>query len=54
MPPKQACTSSDVTPPSLRVQGNQILSGLSLSEYKSTLKMIEGAILATDLALYMK
>ncbi|KAI1888263.1 hypothetical protein AGOR_G00183220 [Albula goreensis] len=34
--------------------GNQILSGLSLEEYKSTLKMIEKAILATDLALYMK
>ncbi|KAM4611446.1 cGMP-specific 3',5'-cyclic phosphodiesterase [Polymixia lowei] len=34
--------------------GNQILSSLSLDEYKATLKMIEGAILATDLALYMK
>ncbi|MED6267990.1 cGMP-specific 3',5'-cyclic phosphodiesterase, partial [Characodon lateralis] len=34
--------------------GNQILSGLSLVEYKTTLKMIEKAILATDLALYMK
>ncbi|XP_044197073.1 cGMP-specific 3',5'-cyclic phosphodiesterase isoform X3 [Thunnus albacares] len=34
--------------------GNQILSGLSLDEYKATLKMIERAILATDLALYMK
>ncbi|XP_032438569.1 cGMP-specific 3',5'-cyclic phosphodiesterase isoform X3 [Xiphophorus hellerii] len=37
-----------------RLQGNQILSGLSLAEYKTTLKMIEQAILATDLALYMK
>ncbi|KAG7221525.1 hypothetical protein INR49_017181 [Caranx melampygus] len=37
-----------------RLQGNQILSGLSLDEYKTTLKMIERAILATDLALYMK
>lgn len=35
-------------------QGNQILSNLSLDEYKATLKMIERAILATDLALYMK
>uniref|UniRef100_A0A672M8C6 Phosphodiesterase n=1 Tax=Sinocyclocheilus grahami TaxID=75366 RepID=A0A672M8C6_SINGR len=34
--------------------GNQILSGLSLDEYKATLKMIEKSILATDLALYMK
>ncbi|XP_038133702.1 cGMP-specific 3',5'-cyclic phosphodiesterase isoform X2 [Cyprinodon tularosa] len=34
--------------------GNQILSALSLAEYRSTLKMIEKAILATDLALYMK
>ncbi|XP_076007832.1 cGMP-specific 3',5'-cyclic phosphodiesterase isoform X2 [Genypterus blacodes] len=34
--------------------GNQILSSLSLDEYKATLKMIERAILATDLALYMK
>lgn len=39
---------------SLSLQGNQILSGLSLDEYKATLKMIERAILATDLALYMK
>ncbi|KAJ8262122.1 hypothetical protein GJAV_G00162480 [Gymnothorax javanicus] len=38
----------------LNSPGNQILSGLSLEEYKSTLKMIERAILATDLALYMK
>ncbi|XP_061108407.1 cGMP-specific 3',5'-cyclic phosphodiesterase isoform X2 [Conger conger] len=38
----------------LNSPGNQILSGLSLEEYKSTLKMIEKAILATDLALYMK
>lgn len=35
-------------------QGSQILSSLSVDEYKSTLKMIEKAILATDLALYMK
>ncbi|XP_061619670.1 cGMP-specific 3',5'-cyclic phosphodiesterase isoform X1 [Phyllopteryx taeniolatus] len=35
-------------------QGNQILSGLSLDEYKCTLKMIERAILSTDLALYME
>ncbi|XP_064199695.1 cGMP-specific 3',5'-cyclic phosphodiesterase isoform X1 [Anguilla rostrata] len=38
----------------LNSPGNQILSSLSLEEYKSTLKMIEKAILATDLALYMK
>lgn len=38
----------------LSTQGSQILSGLSLDEYKTTLKMIEKAILATDLALYMK
>ncbi|XP_067846970.1 cGMP-specific 3',5'-cyclic phosphodiesterase [Heptranchias perlo] len=38
----------------LNTPGNQILSGLSLDEYKSTLKMIEQAILATDLAIYMK
>lgn len=54
MTPKRTCTSNEVTPTSLRVQGNQILSGLSLDEYKSTLKMVERAILATDLALYMK
>nr|XP_020450522.1 cGMP-specific 3',5'-cyclic phosphodiesterase isoform X2 [Monopterus albus] len=38
----------------LNSPGNQILSGLSLDEYKTTLKMIKRAILATDLALYMK
>nr|XP_015201438.1 PREDICTED: cGMP-specific 3',5'-cyclic phosphodiesterase isoform X3 [Lepisosteus oculatus] len=38
----------------LNSPGNQILSGLSLEEYKTTLKMIERAVLATDLALYMK
>ncbi|XP_056156200.1 cGMP-specific 3',5'-cyclic phosphodiesterase [Lampris incognitus] len=38
----------------LNSPGNQILSGLSLDEYKATLKMIERAILATDLALYIK
>ncbi|MBZ3875373.1 cGMP-specific 3',5'-cyclic phosphodiesterase [Sciurus carolinensis] len=35
-------------------RGNQILSGLSVEEYKATLKMIKQAILATDLALYVK
>ncbi|KAJ3585220.1 hypothetical protein NHX12_013941 [Muraenolepis orangiensis] len=38
----------------LNSPGNQILSGLSLEEYKATLRMVERAILATDLALYMK
>ncbi|XP_054609668.1 cGMP-specific 3',5'-cyclic phosphodiesterase isoform X2 [Dunckerocampus dactyliophorus] len=38
----------------LNSPGNQILSSLSLEEYKSTLKMIEMAILSTDLALYIK
>ncbi|XP_034021239.1 cGMP-specific 3',5'-cyclic phosphodiesterase-like [Thalassophryne amazonica] len=38
----------------LNSPGNQILSALSLDEYKSTLKMVEAAILATDLAIYMK
>ncbi|XP_032879466.1 cGMP-specific 3',5'-cyclic phosphodiesterase isoform X1 [Amblyraja radiata] len=38
----------------LNTPGNQILSGLSLDEYKTTLKMVEQAILATDLAVYMK
>ncbi|XP_062372980.1 cGMP-specific 3',5'-cyclic phosphodiesterase isoform X2 [Sardina pilchardus] len=38
----------------LNSPGSQVLSGLSLDEYKVTLKMIEKAILATDLALYMK
>ncbi|XP_076144568.1 cGMP-specific 3',5'-cyclic phosphodiesterase isoform X2 [Alosa pseudoharengus] len=38
----------------LNSPGSQVLSGLSLEEYKATLKMIEKAILATDLALYMK
>ncbi|XP_051935294.1 cGMP-specific 3',5'-cyclic phosphodiesterase isoform X3 [Hippocampus zosterae] len=38
----------------LNSPGNQILSGLSLDEYKCTLKMIERAILSTDLALYIK
>uniref|UniRef100_A0A8C1ZZJ3 Phosphodiesterase n=1 Tax=Cyprinus carpio TaxID=7962 RepID=A0A8C1ZZJ3_CYPCA len=33
----------------LNSPGNQILSSLSLDEYKATLKMIEKAILATDL-----
>lgn len=54
MTPKRTCASYEVTPTSLCVQGNQILSGLSLDEYKSTLKMVERAILATDLALYTK
>ncbi|XP_054846523.1 cGMP-specific 3',5'-cyclic phosphodiesterase isoform X1 [Eublepharis macularius] len=38
----------------LNTPGNQILSGLSVEEYKATLKMIKQAILATDLALYIK
>ncbi|KAM9834400.1 cGMP-specific 3',5'-cyclic phosphodiesterase [Syngnathus typhle] len=38
----------------LNSPGNQILSGLSVEEYKCTLKMIERAILSTDLALYIK
>uniref|UniRef100_A0A8B9HL56 Phosphodiesterase n=1 Tax=Astyanax mexicanus TaxID=7994 RepID=A0A8B9HL56_ASTMX len=38
----------------LNSPGSQILSSLSLEEYKTTLKMIEKAILATDLAVYMK
>ncbi|KAF4019680.1 hypothetical protein G4228_011559 [Cervus hanglu yarkandensis] len=37
-----------------KIQGNQILSGLSIEEYKTTLKIIKQAILATDLALYIK
>nr|XP_035947669.1 cGMP-specific 3',5'-cyclic phosphodiesterase isoform X4 [Halichoerus grypus] len=38
----------------LNSPGNQILSGLSIEEYKTTLRMIKQAILATDLALYIK
>ncbi|XP_077790129.1 cGMP-specific 3',5'-cyclic phosphodiesterase isoform X3 [Podarcis muralis] len=38
----------------LNTPGNQILSGLSVEEYKATVKMIKQAILATDLALYIK
>ncbi|XP_027545614.1 cGMP-specific 3',5'-cyclic phosphodiesterase isoform X2 [Neopelma chrysocephalum] len=38
----------------LNSPGNQILSNLSIEEYKATLKMIKQAILATDLALYIK
>ncbi|OCT97156.1 hypothetical protein XELAEV_18009379mg [Xenopus laevis] len=38
----------------LNSQGNQILSGLSVQDYKTVLKMIKKAILATDLALYIK
>ncbi|XP_073197106.1 cGMP-specific 3',5'-cyclic phosphodiesterase isoform X5 [Lepidochelys kempii] len=38
----------------LNSPGNQILSNLSIEEYKATLKMIKQAILATDLALYFK
>ncbi|XP_029442942.1 cGMP-specific 3',5'-cyclic phosphodiesterase-like [Rhinatrema bivittatum] len=34
--------------------GNQILSGLSLEEYRSVLRVIKQAILSTDLALYMR
>lgn len=39
---------------SLSTKGNQILSGLSIEEYKTALKIIKQAILATDLALYIK
>lgn len=35
-------------------KGNQILSGLSVDQYKTTLRIIKQAILATDLALYIK
>ncbi|XP_069486777.1 cGMP-specific 3',5'-cyclic phosphodiesterase isoform X2 [Ambystoma mexicanum] len=38
----------------LNTPGNQILSSLSVEEYKVVLKMIKRAILATDLALYIK
>ncbi|XP_028660904.1 cGMP-specific 3',5'-cyclic phosphodiesterase isoform X1 [Erpetoichthys calabaricus] len=38
----------------LNSPGNQILSGLSLEEYRTSLKMIERAILSTDLAVYMR
>lgn len=38
----------------LNSPGNQILSGLSIEEYKTTLRIIKQAILATDLALYIK
>ncbi|XP_078532051.1 cGMP-specific 3',5'-cyclic phosphodiesterase isoform X1 [Lissotriton helveticus] len=38
----------------LNSPGNQILSSLSVEEYKTALKMIKRAILATDLALYIK
>ncbi|KAG8454027.1 hypothetical protein GDO86_000599 [Hymenochirus boettgeri] len=38
----------------LNSQDNQILSSLSLQDYKIVLKMIKQAILATDLALYIK
>ncbi|XP_058149335.1 cGMP-specific 3',5'-cyclic phosphodiesterase isoform X4 [Dasypus novemcinctus] len=38
----------------LNSPGNQILSGLSIEEYKTTLKIIKQAILATDLALFIK
>ncbi|XP_014390695.1 PREDICTED: cGMP-specific 3',5'-cyclic phosphodiesterase [Myotis brandtii] len=38
----------------LNSPGNQILSGLSIEEYKTALKIIKQAILATDLALYIK
>lgn len=36
------------------IKGNQILSGLSIEEYKTVLKIIKQAILATDLAVYIK
>ncbi|XP_036892181.1 cGMP-specific 3',5'-cyclic phosphodiesterase isoform X2 [Sturnira hondurensis] len=38
----------------LNSPGNQILGGLSIEEYKTTLRIIKQAILATDLALYIK
>ncbi|KAF6096036.1 phosphodiesterase 5A [Phyllostomus discolor] len=38
----------------LNSPGNQILSGLSIEEYKTALRIIKQAILATDLALYIK
>lgn len=34
--------------------GNNILKGLSSSEYERVIHMIESAILSTDLALYFK
>uniref|UniRef100_A0A8C5UN24 3',5'-cyclic-GMP phosphodiesterase n=1 Tax=Microcebus murinus TaxID=30608 RepID=A0A8C5UN24_MICMU len=40
--------------PAKQQNGNQILSGLSIEEYKTTLKIIKQAILATDLALFIK
>jgi hypothetical protein len=45
------CTANNVF---FFIKGNQILSGLSIEEYKTTLKIIKQAILATDLALYIK
>ncbi|XP_053514479.1 cGMP-specific 3',5'-cyclic phosphodiesterase isoform X2 [Artibeus jamaicensis] len=38
----------------LNSPGNQILGGLSIEEYKTALRIIKQAILATDLALYIK
>uniref|UniRef100_A0A8C5P6G5 Phosphodiesterase n=1 Tax=Leptobrachium leishanense TaxID=445787 RepID=A0A8C5P6G5_9ANUR len=38
----------------LNSPGNQILGSLSVQDYKSVLRMIKQAILATDLALYIK
>lgn len=35
-------------------KGNQILSGLSAKQYTEVIKMLESAILSTDLALYFK
>ena len=38
----------------LNSPGNQILSGLTTAEYTRVVNLIEGAILATDLAVYLK
>ncbi len=35
-------------------QGSQILSSLSLKEYRACVQMIEKNILATDLAIYIE
>ena len=36
------------------MKGNQILSGLSTKQYTEVIKILESAILSTDLALYFK
>lgn len=38
----------------LNSEGNQILSHLSPDEYSRVLKILEDAILATDLAVYFR